>query len=474
MSSQSGRVGMRATTSTAQPRESGIDLKRNLLLRVTLYALCIGVVTTGIVLHQARERIRSHIARTGSTVTRLISAEAAQPRGTFKHGLDGLELASLEGVGQLLGICVKVEDIYKRPIVQRCFGDASDPPALVRSAVGHLIGPEINYRGAIAQYPGFKVGEFVVTPNLDSEAVTVWHQVRTVLGMTVGILALNLLIYLPVRRALQPTDQILAALERMEAGDLSARMPRPRLIELNRIAAGFDHLTERLQKTVADQRHLAQRLLGVREDERRQLARELHDEFGQCLTSVGAEAAFMTEWARSREPELLPAAQAVASVTAHMMESLQGILLQLRPMGLDEFGLRAALEQLVGGWRRRLSGCTFELFAAGEVDDLPGDLTVSLYRIVQESLTNALRHGLPRKVTVHLDRQPTRCTLSVEDDGEPRERCSAGSGLGVLGMNERVTALGGRFSIGALAPRGTRVYAEFPAEAMTARVNDDA
>lgn len=462
------------TTSTARPRESGINLKRNLLLRVTLYALCIGVFSAGIVLNQARERIRGHIARTGSTVARLITAEAAPPRGTFKHGLDGLELASLEGVGQLLGICVKVEDIYKRSIVQRCFGDTSDPPAVVRSAVGHLIGPEINYRGAIGQYPGFKVGEFVVTPNLDSEAVAVWHQVRTVLGMTVGILALNLLIYLPVRRALKPTDQILAALERMEAGDLSARMPRPRLIELRRIATGFDHLTERLQKTVAEQRHLAQRLLAVREEERRHLARELHDEFGQCLTSVGAEAAFITERARARETELLPAAQAIASVTAHMMESLQGILIQLRPVGLEEFGLQAGLNQLVGGWRRRLAACTFELFVAGEIDDLPDDLTVSLYRIVQESLTNALRHGMPRKVTVRLDREATRCVLSVEDDGEARERCSAGSGLGVLGMNERVTALGGHFAIEALAPRGTRVYAEFPAEAMKRRVNDDA
>jgi protein-histidine pros-kinase len=103
-------------------------------------------------------------------------------------------------------------------------------------------------------------------------------------------------------------------------------MPRPRLIELRRIAAGFDHLAEQLQKTLASQRHLALRLLAVREEERRRLARELHDEFGQCLASIGAEAAFIGGRAEARDPDLLPAARAIAAVTAHMMESLQGIL----------------------------------------------------------------------------------------------------------------------------------------------------
>lgn len=454
--------------------ENGIDLKHHLLRRVTLFALAIGVFASGLVLYQARERIRLHIAHTGSTVERLITGEAIQPRGTFQHSLAGLALASLDDIGQLLGICVAVEDIYKQPIVQRCFGEKSAPPRLLRWALGHLMGPEIHYRGAIGQYPGFTVGEFVVTPNLDSEALAVWQQIRTVLGMTLGILLLNLLVYLPVRRALLPTEQILAVLRRMEGGDLAARMPRPRLIELHRIAAGFDHLTGRLQKTMAEQRHLAQRLLAVREEERRHLARELHDEFGQCLTSIGAETAFITARTRECQPELLPAAQSIAAVTAHMLESLQGILSQLRPIGLEEFGLRAGLEQLVGGWQRRLTGCTFELLIDGEIDDLPDDLTVSLYRIIQESLTNALRHGDPKRVTVRLSRETSRCILSVEDDGEGRPASSVGSGLGVLGMNERVAALAGRFSIAARSPRGMRVRAEFPAAALSTQRNNDA
>lgn len=458
----------------AAAHERGVDLKRHLLLRVTLFAVVICLFAVGAVLNQARERIRAHIDQTGSTVERLIAGEAIQPRGDFGIGLNGLGLAlgSVASIGDLLGICVQVEDIYNRPIVERCFGEAAGSPAMLREALGLLIGQDTLFRGAITQYPGYKVGRFVVTPNLDSEALTLWREIRTVLGMTLGILALNLFIYLPVRRALQPTERILAVLERMEAGDLAARMPRPRLVELNRIAAGFDHLTGRLRKTMAEQRQLAQRLLAVREEERRHLARELHDEFGQCLTSIGADAGFVTARLRNLQPELLPAIQSIALVTAGMMESLQGILGQLRPQGLDEFGLRAGLVQLVGGWQRRLPDCLVELQIDGEIDDLPDDLTVSLYRIAQESLTNALRHSLPRQLTVVLKRTATKCRLCVEDDGEARDPGSTGSGLGVLGMNERVVALGGRFAIVPLVPRGTRVLAEFPAEALSAAVSE--
>jgi protein-histidine pros-kinase len=457
--------------SSLQPRaslEQGIDLKRQLLVHVSFYALIIGLLSSIFVLYGARTRVQSHISSAGHTVMRLIAGEAVQPRGSFARGLDGLSLASLDEFGPLLSLCVSVEDIYKHAIVARCFGDAPPAPRLIRWLLGRLIGPDMHFIGDIGQYPGFKVGEFTVTPNLDSEAAAIRHQLSTVLGMTFGILFLNLLIYLPVRRALQPSEQILETLERMEAGDLTARMPRPRLVELRRIGAGFDHLVERLQKSMAEHRRLSQRLLAVREEERRHLARELHDEFGQCLASVGAEAAFISERAGMGCPQLLPAAQAIRSVTAHMMEALQGILTQLRPVGLDAFGLSASIEQLINGWRRRNPNCTFALTLEGDLDHLPEDLTISLYRITQESLTNALRHASPSAISVTLVRGPTQCSLRVDDDGQEREPGTVGSGLGVLGMRERVTALGGHFSMVALPARGMRVSAEFPAESMKA------
>ncbi|MCB1916938.1 MAG: sensor histidine kinase [Rhodocyclaceae bacterium] len=457
--------------------DQAIDLKKVLIAHVTVFAIAIGVVATGLLLAQAVDRVRAHVLQTGGTLERLISEEVTRPQGSFQFSLDrldGLELKSISAIGELLGICVEVKDIYAHPVVARCFGGTSVAPSAVRWALARMVSPETRYQSVIEVYPGVAVGELAIIPNLDNEAWALWGQIRVVIGMTFGILLLNLLIYLPVRRVLRPTEQILGVIARMQAGDIAARMPRPSLLELRRIAVGFDHLAERLQATLSEQRQLAQRLISAREEERRHLAHDLHDEFGQLLASIAADAAFLAARIRTPDPELLPAVQSIASVTARMMEGLQGILCQLRPQGLDEFGLRAGLVHLIDGWRRRLSDCRLELNINGEIDDLPDDLSVSLYRIVQESLTNALRHGAPENVVVRLTRECNRCAVSIEDDGSGGEASPSRSRLGVLGMKERVAALGGSFAMTRRSPRGVRVQAEFPAEAMVTHENSDA
>ena len=110
---------LRGTDAVADGHARAVDLKRHLLLRVTLFALVIGLIASGVVLQQAQERIRSHIARTGGTVERLLAGEATQPRDVFRRSLESMDLSSLDGIGPLLGICVAVEDIYERPAVRR-------------------------------------------------------------------------------------------------------------------------------------------------------------------------------------------------------------------------------------------------------------------------------------------------------------------------------------------------------------------
>ncbi len=457
--------------------DKAIDLKRVLIAYVTVFAIAIGVFATGLLLAQALDRIRVHVLQTGGTLERLISDEVTRPQGSFQFSLDrldGLELKSISAIGELLGICVEVRDIYDQPVVARCFGGTNVAPSVVRWALARMVSPETRYQSVIEAYPGVAVGELAIRPNLDNEAWALWGQIRVVIGMTVGILLLNLLIYLPVRRVLRPTEQILGVIGRMQAGDIAARMPRPSLLELRRIAVGFDHLADRLQATLSEQRQLAQRLISAREEERRRLAHDLHDEFGQLLASIAVDSAFLTARLRTSDPELLPAVQSITSVSAQMMEGLQGILCQLRPQGLDEFGLRAGLVHLIDGWRRRLGTCRFELNISGEIDELPDELAVSLYRIVQESLTNALRHGAPENVVVQLARETDRCVVSIEDDGSGAEASPSRSRLGVLGMKERVAALGGSFSMARCSPQGIRVQAAFPAEAMATREGDDA
>lgn len=222
----------------------------------------------------------------------------------------------------------------------------------------------------------------------------------------------------------------------------------------------------RVGELLRHNRELAHQLISVQESERRALARELHDELGQCLASINAEAAYAGELARERLPALQPCAEAIARTTAHMMEVLQQILHRLRPVGLDEFGLAASLGQMVGDWERRSRGqCSYRLDIDGEVGDLPDNLNVNLYRIVQESLTNAAKHGQARRIDVRLRREPSGAvSLEVEDDGAETgaARGTRAGGFGLIGMHERVQALGGTLAVLPRTPCGVRVEVHLP------------
>ncbi|MBL8441482.1 MAG: HAMP domain-containing protein [Betaproteobacteria bacterium] len=439
-----------------------MDLKRSLLVRITLFAGVISLAAVAAILEQSRTRVRSHIERTGSTIQQLITDEVARSTDAFHRTVEDIDLSNLAAIGELIHFCVEIEDLYRRPVTARCFEEPGYAPAVLHWAMNRLIGSDVIYNSRVGIYPGVKVGHLAVRPDIASEAADAWRQIRMVLGITLGILFLNVLVYWPVRRALRPTDRILAALGRMEAGDLTARLPDCELIELQRISSVFNHLADRLQKTMGEQQKLSERLLTVREEERRHLARELHDEFGQCLASINAEAAYANELALDGVPELLPSAQAIARTTAQMMESLQQILHRLRPVGLDAFGLVAGLEDLVRGWNQRSRGrCRYRLEVEGLCDRFPDNLNINLYRIVQESLTNATRHGDPAEVVVRISCGES-IELTIDDDGRRDTAHPAEPGHGVLGMHERVQALGGIFSLSSRDSGGTRVKANIP------------
>lgn len=456
-----------------------VDLKRSLLFRITLFALLLLLLAIAMTLQQAKSRIRTDIQRTGSTIRQLIEDEVGHNIPVFNHTLVGLEevdLSGLAGIGELVHFCALVDDLSLRPVANRCFGGSATGEAAPHWLLGlmrWMVGPDAMYHGHIGKYPGIKVGELTITPNFDSEAATVWGEIRNLLFITGGILLLNVLVYRPVQRALQPTESILQLLSRMEAGDLTVRLPSFELIELQKISSVFNHLADRLQTTIGDQRQLAVRLLNVREDERRYLARELHDELGQCLTSIQAEAAYAKELASDGLPALLPCVEAISRTTAHMMESLQLILRELRPIGLEEFGLAAGLEQLVASRNRSSHGrCLHTLHIDGEVNGLPDSLNVSVFRIVQESLTNASKHGEATRVDVTLRRDAQWLLLCVADNGVATETPQASEGFGLLGMHERVRALGGALSLSPCQPRGLRVEVHLPLSDVAVKPSD--
>jgi two-component system, NarL family, sensor histidine kinase UhpB len=226
-----------------------------------------------------------------------------------------------------------------------------------------------------------------------------------------------------------------------------------------------------LGAVLADNRRLSQQYVDLQESERKALARELHDELGQYLNVIKLDAVGI------RDARLLDAqgardrAGAIAENCNHIHSVLADLIGKLRPVGLDELGLAAAVEHCLEAWRPRLSGVELSLAVRGEWTDLPEDVALTAYRVVQEALTNVAKHASARSVSIELDRQPgvqsgtDMLLIAVVDDGVGRRPSESSRGLGLIGMKERVTALKGELHVESAPGGGFQLTARLPVSA---------
>jgi signal transduction histidine kinase len=221
----------------------------------------------------------------------------------------------------------------------------------------------------------------------------------------------------------------------------------------------------------------------AREQERRHLARVMHDELAQSLSAMSATAASIRATASTDCPALLPETEILMENASNIMKGLRSTLRQLRPQEIDDLGLLGSLEGLIASHNHRSRGTTrFMIEAQGDVDALPSAMTVHIFHIVQEGLTNAVKHAQAATVRAVVRVRPASDGASqgsagavevvVEDDGAgmARERNSpAGFGLGLIGIRERVLALGGRMDIRSKPEKGLVLSATIPVSIATAR-----
>jgi signal transduction histidine kinase len=300
-----------------------------------------------------------------------------------------------------------------------------------------------------------------------------WRALSRLLPVLAGALVLLcVLAYAALARALRPTRLIRAGLERIAAGDLTARLPPFDLAELSAIRDAFNQLAENLAAAIADRNELTRRLIALQDDERRHLARELHDEFGQSLTAIRALASAAGQSAAKVCPELSSECDSIGKTAADMMSTLRGALFRLRPPDIDELGLAASLEGLVSGWSRRQCGRThFEIRLSGPVDSVPETVGLNLYRITQEALTNVARHADAKQVRLQLalsepgdacnGEAAAAIELTIEDDGRAGDQAGR-PGMGLLGMRERAAALGGELNFETRPSGGSRLHVVIP------------
>jgi two-component system sensor histidine kinase UhpB len=306
-----------------------------------------------------------------------------------------------------------------------------------------------------------------------------WDDTVTLLEFGAIVLVLgNLLVFWLVRRATQPFRTIERGLADVERGAFHTRLPGLAGAEAGKIALAFnrmaaaieDNLNARAEAADArmrleQSRELAEVVQSRIEDERAHIARELHDETGQSLTAIRSLALSLARRETESDGATRETAQLIADTAAKLYGAMHELIPRLRPLTLDSLELAEAASERVAEWRRLHPDIAFSLDLGALPEGLGESYTLAAYRILQEAVTNALRHADARQIAIRIGSDGRTLSLDVVDDGRglPQDWQRPGH-FGVRGMRERARALGGDLAVENRNDGGTHVHARLPLE----------
>lgn len=435
---------------------------------VTLFVAAVFALQIGNFRDSVREEVvaANRVAHQLLTRTALLQAAQGTPAMVdYLHGLGRVrsnDLSLFDAQGQ---------ELYRSP--PSPYKAGRDAPAWFL----RLVAPEPK-----EQSIAFPDGKLVVRADASRAAIDAWDQFVELAITALGLLlAINVIVFWVVGRTVKPFGQIVAALGRIEAGHLDTRLAPLPGTEAASIGAAFnrmaDGLRQRLEaerralsaeRELSDRRDLARWIDRHLEQERRLIARELHDELGQSVTAMRSLALSVAQRTATSDPQAAQAASLIADESSRLYDAMHGLIPRLAPLVLDAFGLADALQDLVERTRASQPGATVELqLDLGDVQ-LGNEAALALYRAAQEGLTNALRHGQAARMDVSLRSERGGARLEVRDDGRGlapgwREKATEDGGhYGLRWLGERIEALGGTLHIDNIAPRGVRLQVWMP------------
>lgn len=314
-------------------------------------------------------------------------------------------------------------------------------------------------------------GELVIAADPGDEIAEIWGEVVFLaLGGAALALAGFILVSIVVSRALRPVSTLADALARLERGDHSVRIAAGGSLEFVAIADRIDALAATLTRFDDENRRLIERIIHVQDEERRDIARDLHDEIGPFLFTIRAGLGALARKLESGKQDARTLTAECAKIDDQLgalQQVNRRILGRLRPAALDEMGLEGALQALAQGWRASHPGVAIELSLSGADRQLGESIALTAYRIVQEGLTNVFRHSGAARVDIEVEAvekgERRELRVAVRDDGSGVDD-DMRKGIGLRGMGERVAALGGRLTLVSVPPGGARLEAFLPFE----------
>jgi two-component system sensor histidine kinase UhpB len=438
-----------------------MSLRFRLNLMIALTILLIVGLGTLFAVHNARRSVLEEIDSTVNLTLQLIEASFAES-GTSQDPLTNWlsQVGKLDKTRHLRIQVLQAPDGFAAS--ERAAPQASPHSLTGLSDQSSPIPPRVPTWFAWAVTPRPIIAEkrvesadrsavtILIEANPGDEIAEAWIEAQGFL-MLIALLAVAVyaLVHITVGRAFRSVGVILEGLEDIEKGEYGKRLPDFPLPEFSRISLAFNHTASALERARDENKALMRQNLAIQEEERRCLAQELHDELGQSLSAIKVMAASLRKPGSASQE----AVDHIMAICDRLFGVVRSMMRRLRPIILDDLGLAASLEDLIENWRMRNRSTAWMFHCDDGVDECAGAAKIHVFRIVQECLTNIVKHAQASEVHIEVrlkageDRSRSGILLTVRDNGHGFDPDQPRRGFGLLGIRERVAGLGGRFAL---------------------------
>ncbi|MCZ4305945.1 histidine kinase [Zoogloeaceae bacterium G21618-S1] len=423
-----------------------MDLRHKLVLYLGAALVALLAVACTLVLTSLREDVAEEMAASSHLAALLLAVAELGPQALSSIGTHELRHLSLEQDRPDMERPLQNESLGLIDAIATWFPDSSsNHTAARRFALG---------------------GEtYVIRPDPRSEIDEIIHDASRQLAALAAFGVLSLLsVWWAVGRALSPVRELERRIKAIGEGCFAHPSACFELPEFARISRAIDQLAAKLAEAQAREGDLTRRLISVQEEERREIARELHDEFGQSLVAIAASASYIERNAGRAEPSALAAsAIEIRGEASRVQLHVRELLARLKPHGLEHMGVLAAVRDHAHGWAARATGIATAIDLPSALPLLSAPAALALYRTLQEALTNVLRHSGAKRVRIALEAAGQRLVMSVADDGRGRAAAiMRDAGSGIRGMRERAAMVGGLLRIEDAETAGVIIAWELP------------
>ena len=450
---------------------SDIGLRLYLMGLILIIASFCLLSTAAYILYQANLESRDELFNKAETIDKHLELQLFQLANGYTAYQTFPDLSLNSTNKDISGLCIKYTDREGNLVRSSCFGGLSTPKKWPKWF-------EKLYRWSF--HPGDELvrqitykDQHQATLNLSADAEIeinrAWHDVKKLISLfAVTLSSLCIMLYFFLGRALKSVDVIVSGLNNMAKGRLSTRLPNFKIKEWQQTGLAINQLAASLEKSLSERNKLTFKLMNVQEEERRFLTRELHDEFGQCLTGLQATAFSLLQTAKEKNQELIEDCQSLLDINSQMMEHLRNMLQQLHPSNIEELGLSTSLTSMVSSYNARSAGTTkYSIELDDDINLIPYSISNHIFRIVQECLTNITKHSKAKNANVKLEilsqSSSNIISLIITDDGLAKQMTFPdSSGIGLLGIRERITALGGKITLSNNKPSGLNIGLSIP------------